>query len=473
VIAISACAERRRHPPVGPTAQAPAAAAVPAAQEAPEPALAHPQDDTPLDLPFIHDDYARAREEAKSRSVPLFVDVWASWCHTCLSMKQYVLRDPALRPVAERYVWLAIDSEKGSNKPFLAQFPSRSLPTLWVIDPHTEAPQLKWIGTATAAELRSLLDDALNDRMLADLAAARNPAIAGAAAEATAIASNAHRLSAQGKSNEAIEAYRRALSVAPQDWVRRPRTIEALSMRLAETEQRAAVADLAAREAASMPDGTARLNVVLNGIDAATELPAEAPERAALAGLLQLGTRIATTESTNALLDDRSNLTLTLVRALADADPAESKRLAIWLRDSLDKAAASAGDTASRMVWDPHRVEAYLAAGEPERAIPMLELSERERPDDYNPPARLARVYLALGKHAPARAAIDRALARSDGPRKLRFYILKADIAVAAKDKPAARKALREALEFARRSQLPAQYDALRESIERKARELG
>jgi hypothetical protein len=30
-------------------------------------------------LPFIEDDYAKARAEAKRRKLPLFVDVWAPW----------------------------------------------------------------------------------------------------------------------------------------------------------------------------------------------------------------------------------------------------------------------------------------------------------------------------------------------------------------------------------------------------------
>jgi hypothetical protein len=30
-------------------------------------------------LPFISDDYARARAEATARRLPLFVEVWAPW----------------------------------------------------------------------------------------------------------------------------------------------------------------------------------------------------------------------------------------------------------------------------------------------------------------------------------------------------------------------------------------------------------
>jgi hypothetical protein len=30
-------------------------------------------------LPFIHDDYARALNEARTKQVPLFVETWAAW----------------------------------------------------------------------------------------------------------------------------------------------------------------------------------------------------------------------------------------------------------------------------------------------------------------------------------------------------------------------------------------------------------
>ncbi len=33
----------------------------------------------PGPLPFIADDYARARAEATRRRLPIFVDVWAPW----------------------------------------------------------------------------------------------------------------------------------------------------------------------------------------------------------------------------------------------------------------------------------------------------------------------------------------------------------------------------------------------------------
>ena len=109
-----------------------------------------------------------------------------------------------------------------------------------------------------------------------------------------------------------------------------------------------------------------------------------------------------------------------------------------------------------------------MALGETGRALPMLEQSEREVPDDYNPPARLARAQLSLGRLEPAQAAIERALARCEGPRKLRLYMLEADLLVARQERARAADSLRAALRYANDQQLGPQYDRLRQSIERK-----
>jgi thiol:disulfide interchange protein len=103
-------------------------------------------------ITFIEDDYARARSEARAKGVPIFVDTWAPWCHTCLSLRAYVFPDARLRPVADRFVWLSIDTERESNADLVSRLGVRVLPTLFVIDATDERVRLAWPGSLTAPE---------------------------------------------------------------------------------------------------------------------------------------------------------------------------------------------------------------------------------------------------------------------------------------------------------------------------------
>ncbi|MGH7328971.1 MAG: thioredoxin family protein, partial [Polyangiaceae bacterium] len=107
---------------------------------------------------FIEDDYAGALAKAKAAHVPLFVDSWATWCHSCLSMKQFVFTSPVVGQEAPKFVWLSIDTENTKNAAFLAKFPNNAIPTLRVIDPSTENATWTWEGTMTAAELAAALE---------------------------------------------------------------------------------------------------------------------------------------------------------------------------------------------------------------------------------------------------------------------------------------------------------------------------
>jgi len=90
-----------------------------------------------------------------------------------------------------------------------------------------------------------------------------------------------------------------------------------------------------------------------------------------------------------------------------------------------------------------------MEMGEPARAIPMLEASERDFPKDYNPPARLAAAYKELKRWDDALAAADRALALAYGPRMLRILGTRAEILLAKGDKAGARATLEKALKAA------------------------
>ncbi len=405
-------------------------------------------------LPFIEDDWPRATAEAKRIGKPIFVDVWAPWCHTCLSLRAYVLRDPRLAPLADRFVWATIDTEKESNAAFVAAHPIEAWPTLFVIDAATDVPTLKWLGAATTPELILLLGDAA-DAM--DGSGGKKPG----AAEASAHFIKGSRASASGDLDGAIAEYREALA-RTVDPIRRARVVDALITQLAKKDP-AGCAKLALDEAPKLPKGTSRANVAVVGLQCART----AKDDAAGKTLFDLVRAMAADESEPILADDRSGLYETLVEDRKDAgDIPAAQALARAWATFLEKEAARATDPASRSVFDAHRMLAYLELGEPGRALPMLTQTAKDFPSDYNAPARLAKVYLVMGRLDDAKAAIELSLTKAYGPRRLRLLVLKADIAKAHGDKGGERAALETALKEGKALTLEGGYAKLLKQIE-------
>ena len=404
-------------------------------------------------LPFIHDDYPKALAEAKRRNKPLFVDAWAPWCHSCQSLRAHVLTDETLAPLAGDFVWLSVDTEKDVNAEWVARHPHSALPTLWVIDPATDRPTLKWAGTVTASELRELLTVAVAD--------ARSAADGVAAAATAAFVRGNHALAA-GDAELAEKEHREALAAAPKDHPHRARIVEALVVQLALRKKLDACAEVAANEAPDLPPGTSRASVLVAGLSCARDAN-RAPE---LQRLVAVALRDATARDGRLLADDRSSLYEELVETKKKAgDAAGARKLAEQWATFLEQEASRARTNDARAALDPLRLDAYLALEEPARAIPMLERSEKDFPEDYNPPARLGRVYLELRRLDEADKAADRAVARVYGPRAMRVFALKADIANARGDRAAEVTALEQALARSEKSVLTEGQKAVREGL--------
>lgn len=406
-------------------------------------------------LPFIHDDYPKAIAEAKRRNKPLFVDAWAPWCHSCQSLRTFVLTDPSLAPLAADFVWLSVDTEREVNAEWVARYPHSALPTLWVIDPSTDRPILKWAGTATAEELRALLAVSVRD---AQKAGSGDRSVVAATA---AFVRGNHALAA-GDVEGAEREHRAALAAATKDHPYRARIVETLVTQLSLRKQYVMCAELAAAEAGGLPPGTPRASALAAGLACARE----AKLVAEMDRLVEIAYRDATARDASLLPDDRSALYEELVETKeARGDAGGARALAREWATYLEAEAARTKTNDARASLDPLRLSAYLALGEPARAVPMLEQSERDFPEDYNPPARLGRAFLEMKRLGEADKAADRAIARVYGPRAMRVFALKADIAKARGDRAAEVAALEEALARSERSTLTEGQKSVREGL--------
>ncbi|HEX3582019.1 MAG TPA: tetratricopeptide repeat protein, partial [Thermoanaerobaculia bacterium] len=117
------------------------------------------------------------------------------------------------------------------------------------------------------------------------------------------------------------------------------------------------------------------------------------------------------------------------------------------------------------------RLSLYIELKTPEKAIPMLEQSEKDFPNDYNPPARLALAYKAMNRFDDALAASDRAMARVYGPRKITVYRTRYDIYMAKGDKEMAKKTLEETVRYAKSLPKEQVSKAMIDSLEKKLKD--
>lgn len=374
---------------------------------------------------IVEDDYPRALATAKAQQKLLLVDAWAPWCHTCVFMREHVLKDAAFQPFEKDLVFAAVDTEKAKSEAFLEKFPVSVWPTLFFIDPATEKLVFKWVGSADAEEMRALLQAAKRSG---------DPKLAEADA-----------FSAAGSDAEAAERY---LKVVKGGEGRA--TLSMLSaLYLARRHQPCAKAAADLGPGLSAPAD--RLNAAVWGLGCALELDRTQPEDATLVERLVAQNKAAL-KLPGTLADDVSGVYEGLVTEREAAkDAAGAAALAREWLAFLDGVAAKATTPAARAAFDAHRVSAAIASKQAERLVDPLRRSEKELGDDYNPPARLALVYRELGRLDDALAAADRALSKcKEGPRKLRLYDTKASILEKKGDQAGRKKVLGEALAYAK-----------------------
>ena len=412
-------------------------------------------------LPFLEDDYPRALAQAKAERKLLFVDAWATWCHTCLSMKRFVLDDPGLRAVRDAVVWLSVETEADRNRDFVEKYPIDGLPTFFLIDPAREEVAARWLGAGTANELRAFVQEHAAGWATTQ-GAARSPALL-----ATRTGDQARQ---RGDFAAAAAAYRTAVRRSSAHDAQRPERLVLLATALSKLATPEAARECAAFGLAEMGH-TGSSAVAADFAAAAAGCAARLPPGSAEADRLRDAARarlasLAADETAPLSVDDRSDALANLAE-LQGGKGDRAAAIATMRRRAalLERAALSAPDPTMASTFDAHRTDTYLFLGEAQKAEQMLEQREKQMPEDYNPPARLARVLFEQGKHGLAEAAVNRALDRmTRGPRRVGILALKAKI-LKAEDKPHG-EVLQEELDVLRALPQPQRRPSLEKELE-------
>jgi tetratricopeptide (TPR) repeat protein len=412
-------------------------------------------------LPFLEDDYPRALTQAKAERKLLFVDAWATWCHTCLSMKRFVLDDPGLGAVRDAVVWLSVETEADRNRAFVEKYPIDGLPTFFLIDPAREQVVGRWLGAGTAKELRAFVQEhAAAWATTQD--AGRSPALL-----ATRTGDQARQ---RGDLAAAAAAYRTAVRRSPAHDPQRPERLLLLASALSRLATPEAARECAALGLAEMGH-TGSSAVAADFAAGAAECAGRLPPGSAEAGRVRDAARarlasLTADEASPLSVDDRSDALANLAELqAAQGDRAAAIATMRTRAALLELAALSAPDPTMASTFDAHRTDTYLFLGEAQKAEAMLEQREQQMPEDYNPPARLARVLFEQGKHGAAEAAVNRALDRmTRGPRRVGILALKAKI-LKAQDKPRG-DVLQQELDVLRALPRPQRRPSLEKQVE-------
>lgn len=435
LLALASC--RRSEPPMREPEAGKGSAAVAQGSAAPDEATACAAEHAEGPMRWFHDDYDAALACARARKLPLVVDLWAPWCHTCLSMKSTVFQDGEVGEASKKFVLVALDTDREVNAKAVAKMPPGAWPTFYVIAPADESVQARFVGAASKAQFLDFLSHG-----------ARGESAGLAAGSADDLLRQADRAVVIKDYAAAITSYKGALAAAPAEWPRRPDALVSLAGAHRKAGDTAGCLALGETSLEQTGKAASATDFLVNTLDCASSLAeAEAPRvkafRAAAAARL---TALLADPAAQLSVDDRSDAMMNL-RILQDQlDQKEAAQATAKAQLALiDEAAAKSATPFAAMTFNWPRAEVYVYLNRGLELVPALEKSAADLPKEYDPPYRLAWVLFKSGKLDEAVAWNDKATSLAYGPRKVRVLSLSADIAAARKD-PAAERAARAAI---------------------------
>ena len=366
-------------------------------------------------IAWIEDDYPAAVACAKAKQLPLVIDLWAPWCHTCLSMKSTVFADGSMAKEASRFVFVALDTDRETNAAAVAKYPLSAWPTFYVVAPD-ESVLARYVGAASLAQFQAFLDDGAK-------------AVAGVDGAAKHLLAAERAIAAKDLATAETELVA-AIAAAPAGWVRKPDALTTLIHTKRKRGDVPGCVDVAEKHLEDTGATASATDFLGIGLDCAGELPDKSRTAAfrerAIARLQQLLADPAAQLSA----DDRSDA-MVYLRDVLDAvgRKPEAINLAEQQRIFLEQAIAKATSPLAAMTFNYQLAGAYIYLGRPLEAVPALEKSAAALPHEYDPAARLGWVYLEANKLPEAATWTDKAIKLAYGPRKAGLIARRADIA--------------------------------------------
>lgn len=394
-------------------------------------------------LRVFHDDFEGAKAAARSTGTLLVSDAWAPWCHTCISMQQLVLTPEGLAPVAGKVTLVEMDTDKASSADFVARYPVAAWPTFTAIDPHDGTMLAQWVGAASTQAFVGFIERSL--LLLSQKRAGALPPVEGQ----LAIAREAE---VQKRYPDAASLYEEIAKVAPD------RASEALLGAIRNHFKAGAFEACAtlARPAGEASDFAAYLSYCA---DALPDGPLRRDARTWARTSIQ---QAAQAPRAGASVDDQVDLLMLLSELEASmGEPSHAsatrKRALALIEQDINAAPSRAP------IHDYLRSRLLLAEARGEEAVAILRARTAEQPHNYEPFARLADALAKLERFNEALETYRAAIARSYGPRKLRYMQAQADMLEKLGRRDEATAVLRETLQ-GWRALPPSQRDERREA---------
>lgn len=361
-------------------------------------------------ISWIKDDWRRAKSRALTENKLVAVDVWATWCHTCLSMKNFVFTQPAFAELQSQHVWLALDYDQPKNADFFRKYTINAFPTFMVIDPTTDKVVGRWLGSGTTNEMLQFFRSAKRspDSILSQVEIALASQKYKDAIDL--VESNLTTKKNKHEQTRLLSAYAEALRIT--DAKACAIKNETFLDQVANNAQGLDYVMLVGSCAESVPDSNAKSRI-----------------------LSKIRDRLVLALQSNDLdisADDHSSILATLSSIYkASGNDLLAHRTKVQQMTLLERAAQKARSPRTKATFDAHRFSCYLSLGEFAKAEHMLQATQRQLPKDFNTLWRLALLYRHMNRFDEGISAINRALSLGYGPRRIRLFSAKIDLLVA------------------------------------------